>query len=165
MSRYSITIWEVLKFEILNAQEEFLSEYSLEALKGIAQRLSVGVTEVSQDLPLAQYLRPIAKECNEQLQEPQHKQAKPAQQILGSVSAASAFALSLIVQAVVAPIFTIYQEADGIAKQRVLLETLSVLFESATKVFGEWTTRGGKLPWKTHYWSSKTNSQIFWARH
>ncbi|KAJ5625524.1 hypothetical protein N7510_001833 [Penicillium lagena] len=42
VSRYSITIWEVLKFEILNAQEEFLSEYSLEALKGIAQRLSGG---------------------------------------------------------------------------------------------------------------------------
>ncbi|KAJ5114468.1 hypothetical protein NUU61_000227 [Penicillium alfredii] len=144
VSRYSITIWEVLKFEILNAQEEFLSESSQEVLKGIAQRLSEGVTEASQELPLAQYLRPITKECNEQLQEPQQKQAKPAQQILSSLSAASAIAFTIIVQTVVAPIFTIYQEADGMVKQRALLETLVVLFDSAVKVFGEWTTRGGE---------------------
>ncbi|KAJ6015332.1 hypothetical protein N7540_009923 [Penicillium herquei] len=145
VSRYSITIWEVLKFEILNAQEEILSESSLEALSAIAKRLSEGVNESSQDLPLAQYLRPITKECNEQLQEPQHKQAKPAQQILSSVSSASAVAFTLIVQTVVAPIFTIYQEADGIAKQRALLDTLAVLFQSAVQVFGQWTTRGGEV--------------------
>lgn len=145
VSRYSITIWDVLKFEILNAQEEFLSEASLQALQGIAQRLSEGVTQVSQDLPLAQYLRPITKECNEQLQEPQQKQAKPAQQILKHLSSASVIAFTLIVQTVVTPIFTVYQEADGIAKQRALLETLTVLFESATKIFGEWTTRGGEV--------------------
>lgn len=145
VSRYSITIWEVLKFEILNAQEEFLSESSLQALQDIAQRLSEGVSQVSQDLPLAQYLRPITKECNDQLQEPQQKQAKPAQQILKSLSSASVFAFTIIVQTVVAPIFTIYQEADGIAKQRALIETLSVLFESAIQVFGQWTTRGGEV--------------------
>ncbi|KAJ5765709.1 hypothetical protein N7520_005268 [Penicillium odoratum] len=145
VSRYSITIWEVLKFEILNAQEEFLSELSLEALSGIAQRLSEGVTQVSSDLPLAQYLRPITQECNEQLQEPQQKQAKPAQQILSSLSSSSVVAFTLIVQTVVAPIFTIYQEADGIVKQRALLETLAVLFQSATQVFGQWTTRGGEV--------------------
>lgn len=145
VSRYSITIWEVLKFEILNAQEEFLSESSLQALQDIAKRLSEGVTQVSQDLPLAQYLRPIIKECNEQLQEPQQKQAKPAQQILKSLSSASVFAFTIIVQTVVAPIFTVYQEADGIAKQRALIETLSVLFESAIQVFGQWTTRGGEV--------------------
>ncbi|KAJ5085303.1 Armadillo-like helical [Penicillium argentinense] len=145
VSRFSITVWEVLKFEILNAQEEFLSESSLEALQSIAQRLSEGVTQVTQDLPLAQFLRPITKECNEQLQEPQQKQAKPAQQILGALSSASPITFTLVVQAVVAPIFTVYQEADGIVKQRALLETLSVLFESAIQVFGQWTTRGNEL--------------------
>ncbi|KAJ5801598.1 uncharacterized protein N7518_003666 [Penicillium psychrosexuale] len=144
VSRYSITIWGVLKFEILNAQEEFLSEASLEALQAIAQRLSEGVTEVSQELPLAKYLQPITKECNEQLREPQNKKAKPAQSILSCVSAASPVSFVLVVQTVVPPIFTLYQEADGIVKQRALLETLNVLFDSATTVFGQWTTRGGE---------------------
>lgn len=142
VSRYSITVWETLKFEILNAQEEFLSDVSLLVLQSIAQRLSEGVSEASEQLPLAQFLKPITKECNEQLQEPQQKQAKPSQQILSSISAASAVAFTLVVQSVVAPLLTIYQEADGITKQRALLETLVVLFDSAISVFGDWTSRG-----------------------
>lgn len=142
VSRYSITVWETLKFEILNAQEEFLSDISLQVLQSIAQRLSEGVSEASEQLPLAQFLKPIAKECNEQLQEPQQKQAKPSQQILSYISAASAVSFSLVVQNVVAPLLTIYQEADGITKQRALLETLVVLFDSAISVFGDWTSRG-----------------------
>lgn len=118
----------------------------MEALQGIAQRLSESVSEITPELPLTHYLRPITKECNEQLQEPQQKQAKPAQQILSSLSSSSAAAFTIIVQTVVAPIFTIYQDADGIVKQRALLETLSVLFEAAIKVFGQWTTRGGGVP-------------------
>lgn len=141
MSKFSITVWDVLKFEILNAQEEFLSESSLEALQAIAKRLSEGVTKVSQELPLAKYLQPITKECNEQLQEPQNKKAKPSQSILNCVSAASPVSFALVVQTVVAPIFTLYQEADGIIKQRALLETLNNLFEAATNVFGQWTNR------------------------
>ncbi|KAI9925014.1 hypothetical protein ASPWEDRAFT_45143 [Aspergillus wentii DTO 134E9] len=141
VSKYSITIWDTLKFEILNAQEEFLSELSLQALQGIAKRLSEGVTEVTQELPLAQFLKPITAECNDQLREPQQKQAKPAQQILRSTSASSTASFTLTVQTVVAPLLTIYQEADGIAKQRAILETLVVLFDSAIEVFGEWTTR------------------------
>ncbi|CAG8927084.1 unnamed protein product [Penicillium salamii] len=145
VSKFSITVWEVLKFEILNAQEEFLSETSLEALQLITRRLSEGVTEISQDLPLAKYLQPITKECNEQLHEPQNKQAKPAQSILSCVSAASPVSFTLVVQTVVAPVFTLYQEADGIVKQKALLETLNVLFEAATTIFGQWTTRGEEL--------------------
>ncbi|KAL5336692.1 RNAPII transcription regulator C-terminal-domain-containing protein [Aspergillus crustosus] len=141
VSTHSITIWETLKFEILNAQEEFLSELSLKALHDIAKRLSEGVTELSDQLPLAQYLRPITKECNEQLREPQQKQAKPAQQILKAVSEASAASFSLIVQVVVAPLLTLYQGADGITKQRALLETLTILFESSVTVFGVWSSR------------------------
>ncbi|KAL2834720.1 DNA repair/transcription protein [Aspergillus pseudoustus] len=141
VSTYSITVWETIKFEILNAQEEFLSELSLQALHDIAKRLSEGVNQVSDQLPLAQYLRPITKECNEQLREPQQKQAKPAQEILKATSKASAPSFSLIVQVVVAPLLTLYQGADGITKQRALLETLTQLFESAIMVFGEWTSR------------------------
>jgi DNA repair/transcription protein MET18/MMS19 len=145
VSKFSITVWGVLKFEILNAQEEFLSQSSLEALQLIAKRLSEGVTEVSPELPLAKYLDSITKECNEQLQEPQNKQAKPSQSILNCVSAASPVSFILVVQKMVAPIFTLYQEADGIVKQRALLETLNGLFEAATNVFGQWTTRGGEV--------------------
>ncbi|GFF38708.1 DNA repair/transcription protein mms19 [Aspergillus udagawae] len=140
VSKYSIQIWDVLKFEILNAQEEFLSELSLQALNSIAKQLSEGIAALSEQSPLALFLRPITKECNEQLREPQQKQAKPAQQILNSTSSASIASFTVVVQTVVAPLLTVYQEADGLAKQRALLETLGVLFDSAIKVFGKWNS-------------------------
>ena len=122
-------------------QEEFLSDLSLKALQGIVRRLSEGVGPVSREIPLAHFLAPITKECNEQLREPQQKQAKPAQQLLGTLSSASAASFTLIVQDVVAPLFTVYQDADGITKQRALLDTLVIIFESAITIFGQWTDR------------------------
>jgi DNA repair/transcription protein MET18/MMS19 len=141
VSRYSITIWDALKFEILNSEEVFLSELSLQVLQSIAKCLSDHIAQVSQESPLADFLKPIIKECNEQLREPQQKQAKPARQILRSISTASAPSFILIIQAVVAPLFTIYQEVDSIAKQRALLETLLTLFDSAVELYGTRTSR------------------------
>lgn len=146
VSLYSITIWDSLKFEILNAQEEILSDESLNVLQALAERLSEGPAPDSHKSSLAQYLRPIMKECNEQLREPQQKQAKPAQQILRSLSAASSVSFNQIIEAVVAPLFTVYQDADGIAKQRALLDTLVCLFDSAIDIFGTWNTPNSDAP-------------------
>ncbi|KAK2758720.1 hypothetical protein FQN54_003410 [Arachnomyces sp. PD_36] len=146
VSRYSITIWDSVKFEILNGDDESLSNESLNVLQSVAKRLSEGPTPDSHKSSLAQYLRPITKECNEQLREPQQKLAKPAQHILRSLSAASSASFSLIIQAVVAPLFTVYQEADGIAKQRALLDALVSLFDSAIEIYGTWSSRDSDAP-------------------
>jgi len=136
VSNYSITLWDSLKFEILNVQEEDLAQEALVSLQAIAIRLSRGLQTVDPKTPLARYLRPITKECNEQLQEPQHKQAKPAGQILSALGIASPVAFFLIVKAVVPPLNTLYQDADSIAKQRTLLEVLIQLLDSAIAVYG-----------------------------
>lgn len=134
ISNYSITLWDSLKYEILNVQEEDLAEEALLSLQAIAIRLSNGLTSTDSKSHLAIYLRPITKECNEQLQEPQHKQAKPAGQILSSLGTASAVAYFLVVKAVMPPLMTMYQAADSIAKQRALLEVLVQLFNAAILV-------------------------------
>jgi DNA repair/transcription protein MET18/MMS19 len=141
VSRYSIKIWDAVKFEILNVQEEFLSEMSLNVLRVIVRRLSEHITQVSSDMPLAQFLNPIIQECNDQLREPQNKQAQPAREILRTVSSASIPSFILIIQSVVAPLFTIYQEADSIAKQRAFLETYVTLLDSAIDLYGTWADR------------------------
>ena len=104
------------------------------ALQAIASRLGHGLASSDQTSPLARYLRPILKECNEQLREPQHKQAKPAGQILSSLSRASPIALLLIARAVVPSVLTIYQAAEIISKQRALLEVLVQVFDSAVAI-------------------------------
>lgn len=136
LSNYSIPLWDSLKYEILNAQEGDLAAEALVALQAIASKLSCGLTSSNQSSPLASYLRPITKECNEQLQEPQHKQAKPAGQILSSLSRASPIALYFIAREVIPSIITIYQAAESIPKQRALLEVLIQIFDSAIAIQG-----------------------------
>ena len=115
-------------------QEEDLAEEALVSLQAIAIRLSHGLTSTDSKTHLARYLRPITKECNEQLQEPQHKQARPVGQILSSLGTASSVAYFLVIKAVVPPLLTLYQAADSIAKQRALLEVLVQLFNAAIVV-------------------------------
>ncbi len=119
-------------------QEEELAEEALIALRAIALQLSDGLTDATPQSALARYMRPITKDCNEQLHEPQHKQAKPAGRILSSLATASAVAFTLVVKASVAPLLTLFQDADGIARQRALLEVMVQLFDSAIEVFGTW---------------------------
>lgn len=138
MSLYSITIWDALKFEILNFQEEELAEEALNTLKAVAVKLKEGAASDDSNTSLARYLKPICKECNENLQEPQQKQTQQTKQIMKALSATSPIAFTLIIKAVLAPFFTIYQDADSIAKQRSLLEALNSLLESAVEVFGSW---------------------------
>ena len=140
VSVYSLTLWESLKFEILNVQEEDLAEEALISLQAIATSLGRGLDSADPKTPLARYLRPITKECNEQLQEPQHKQAKPAGRILSALGKTSPVTFSLIVKAVVPSLMTLYQDSypdsDSITKQRALLEVLVQILDSAIAVHG-----------------------------
>lgn len=136
LSNYSIMLWDSLKFEILNVQEEDIAEEALVSLQAIAIRLGLGLDSTDPKTPLARYLRPITKECNEQLQEPQHKQAKPAGQILSALGTSSPVTFFLIVKAIVPSLMALYQDAESIAKQRALLEVLVQIFDSAIAVYG-----------------------------
>lgn len=136
MSKYSETLWDSLKFEILNVQEEDLAAEALVSLQAVAIRLSRGLESTDIKSPLARYLRTITKECNEQLHEPQHKQAKPVGQILGALGIASPVAFFLIVKAVVPPLNTLYQDADNISRQRAFLEVLVQILDSAIAIYG-----------------------------
>ena len=136
VSNYAITLWDSLKFEILNLQEEDLAEEALLPLQAIATRLSQGFDSTDPETPLAKYLRPITKECNEYLKEPQHKQAKPAGRILSALGIASPAAFFLVVKAVVPSLMALYQDADIIAEQRALLEVLVQIYDSAIVVHG-----------------------------
>lgn len=136
VSKYSVTLWDSLKFEILNVQVEDSADAALAALQAVAIRLSRGLETTTHQSPLAKYLRPITKECNEHLREPELKQAKPVGQILCKLGIASPVSFHLIVRAVVPALDILYQDADTISKQRVLLEVLVLILQSAIALYG-----------------------------
>lgn len=136
LSKYSVTLWDSLKYEILNVQKEDVAEEALTALQAIAAKLGYGLTSSEENSALARYLQPITKDCNVQLQQPQHKQAKPAGRILSSLSRASPIALFLVVRAVMPSLLSLYQAVESISKQRALLEVLVQIFDSAIIIHG-----------------------------
>lgn len=144
ISKYSVTIWDSLKYEIFNVQEEGLEEEALRALQAITAKLSQCLTPTKPTSPLARYLQPILKECNELLQEPQQKQAKPAGQILCFLSESSIIALSFVVNAVLPSSINIYEGAESILKKTALLKVFAKITDSAYIV--EERSEGSEAP-------------------
>jgi DNA repair/transcription protein MET18/MMS19 len=137
VSLYSITLWDSLKFEILNVQQEDLAEEALTGLAAIARTLSQGASA-----PLNAYLRPIIKECNEHLEDAPTKQSQAAARILKSISDVSAEVTNILLAGVLPTMFVLFQNADTMAKRRGLLEVLVQLIQANISVYGDWRIMG-----------------------
>ncbi|EXJ77879.1 hypothetical protein A1O3_09038 [Capronia epimyces CBS 606.96] len=145
ISQYSITLWDAVKFEVLQAQESELAEEALRVLRSIAECLSTHAYS-SANSALLQYLKPINKECLEHLQEPAARQAKASGNILTAVSSASIQAFEIIMKAIGPALITMYQSGQGLVQQRAVLEVSNQLFEASIDVYGSWTALSPKNP-------------------
>jgi DNA repair/transcription protein MET18/MMS19 len=130
---YSVTLWDALKFEILSVQEEDLAEESLKVLAEIGRQLTKGSLDA-----LTVYLKPVAKECNEHLEDAPTKQSQGATRMMHSIASSSAAACNYILSAVLPHLFNLYQGTKDVAKRRGLVETLAQLIRADIAVFGEW---------------------------
>lgn len=127
MNLYSITLWDALKFEILNVQDEDLAEEALKALGLIA------LTVESTEGPLNSYLRPIIKECCEHLEDAPTKQSQAAGRILHAVASAGLTTADKLTRGVLPTLFALHQSSDSISKRRGLLE----VYNQIVKVYCE----------------------------
>jgi DNA repair/transcription protein MET18/MMS19 len=148
LSQHSTTLWDAIKFEILQAQEPELAEEALRVLKNIAIGLTRSPKSAQNSIhsPLLQYLKPVNKECLEHLQEPAARQAKASGDILKAVSSASIPAFEIVMKAMGPSLLDIYQSARGIVHQRAVLEIANQLFESSIEVYGAWASPSQKNP-------------------
>ncbi|KAF1911583.1 RNAPII transcription regulator C-terminal-domain-containing protein [Ampelomyces quisqualis] len=137
VSLYSITLWDALKFEVLNVQQEDLAQEALTGLAAIARTLSKGTSG-----QLNAYLRPIVKECNEHLEDAPTKQSQAAARIMHSISDVSAEVTNILLAGVLPTMFLLFQTADTMAKRRGLLEVLVQLIRANIDVYGDWRMMG-----------------------
>ncbi|KAI9845458.1 MAG: hypothetical protein M1838_001720 [Thelocarpon superellum] len=137
IATHSTQLWDSIKFEILNAQDEELASEALTAVGAIAKRLSFGLESAAATTPLARYVRSVTTECTEQLREPNQKQAKPVGQILEAMAQASELSFGQVIKNVMGPLLTAYKEAGVIRSQHVLLEVLVRMLDAALHLQGE----------------------------
>ncbi|KAF1829812.1 hypothetical protein BDW02DRAFT_634157 [Decorospora gaudefroyi] len=137
VSLYAVTLWDALKFEVLNVQEEDLAQEALTALAAIAGTLSQG-TPAS----LNAYLKPIIKECNEHLEDAPTKQSEASARFLKNIANVSHQVTSILLAGVLPNLFLLFQTADTMAKRRGLLQVLVQLVKANIDVYGDWRTIG-----------------------
>lgn len=116
---YSVTLWDALKFEIINLQEEDLAEEALKCLELIAGKFA------DAEGPLNSYIRPIVKECNEHLEDAPTKQSQGAGRILHSITKSSPTVGDKVAKGVFPVLFTLFQSSESIAKRRGLIEVFN----------------------------------------
>lgn len=116
---YSVTLWDALKFEIINVQEEDLAQEALRTLELIAEKFATS------EGPLNSYIRPIVKECNEHLEDAPTKQSQGAGRILHAIAKAGPTVADKIAKGVFPVLFTLFQSSESIAKRRGLIEVFN----------------------------------------
>ena len=140
LSQYSVTLWDAVKFEILQAQEPELADEALLVLTAIATRLTDSPSTSPTASPLVQYLKPINKECLEHLQEPASRQAKASGDILKAAASASTKSYEYIVKTVGPALLGLQRSSEGMIQQRAILEVMNQLFEAALEIYGSWNS-------------------------
>ncbi|KAK4634572.1 MMS19 nucleotide excision repair [Fulvia fulva] len=121
---YSVTLWDALKFEIINVQEEDLAQEALKALAFIAAKFA------GAEGPLQSYLRPIIKECNEHLEDAPTKQSQGAGRILHAVSQGGPEVADKIAKGILPVLFSLFQSSESITKRRGLLEVFNQIIQA-----------------------------------
>ncbi|CAN9135871.1 unnamed protein product [Alternaria alternata] len=138
VSLYAVTLWDALKFEVLNVQEEDLAKEALAGLAAIARTLSLGTPG-----SLNAYLKPIIKECNEHLEDAPTKQSQASARFLQSIANVSPEVTRIRLAGKCTPnLFLLFQTADTMAKRRGLLEVLVQLVKANIDVYGDWKKMG-----------------------
>jgi DNA repair/transcription protein MET18/MMS19 len=84
------------------------------------------------------YLKPVAKECNEHLEDAPTKQSQGATRILYAVCKSCAPASNFLIPAILPHLFVLYQNSQDVSKRRALIETLTQTVKANSEVFGEW---------------------------
>ena len=135
LSGYTVFLWDSLKFEIFNAQDEELSEDTLAVLCSFANRLGDDKSEEGGSTLSSGFLNLICKECIDRLKEPQQKQAKSAGHILKELAGTSPDSFSAVVQATFPQITSQYPEAGSDEERLAILEPMSGIVQSAPAKF------------------------------
>lgn len=139
MSRHFSSLWDAIKFEVLNATDDELSTEALKTIQAIATSLSYGLTTIPQpSVAISRFLKVIVEETLDLLKEPQQKQARPAGQILASVAQTGLVPYGYLIKNTLPSLVTVYSAAEGITKQRAMLEVFNQLFVSSAVVYGKW---------------------------
>ena len=133
MSRYSVTVWDALKYEVWNVEDEFIAKNVLQTFGAMATRLS------NEKEYLHIFLSPVAKECREHLEDIPTKQSKASETVVASLTRASPSAFEYMAPPLIKYLLNELDKADDANKTHGVLEVLIQIARSSTIALGGWS--------------------------
>jgi len=135
ISTYASSIWDTIRFEILNSNDEDVSARALELVKAITQTLSFGLTEATRTSPLSQFLKTVTDTCMKELKDPEAKSARPAGTVLSTCAGVTPVANKVIVEKTLPILIMMFKETDSVNKRTVILDILNGFLDATASVF------------------------------
>ena len=131
---YARQLWDAIKFEIIQAEDDILEDVALECLTDITKCLSRGATDMPRDGPMASWLKTVSREVVDQLREPELKSAKPCGKIIKAVAIASPLCWKVLAQACLPVLIAMIEEANTLNKRTSLIDVLMRILQGEKQV-------------------------------
>jgi hypothetical protein len=133
MSTYATSIWDPIRFEILNAFDKDTSTQSLALLKALVKSLSFGLKDATPQTPLGQFLKTVLETCIKEIRDPEGKSALPAGKILSACASVSPAANSFVVSRSVPTLIAELRSTEDTKKRSSFLEILNGLLDATSE--------------------------------
>lgn len=132
VSNFSITIWDTLKWEIWNGENDDFINRSIDNIAAIASRLGQQQLEMGDDNnELAKYVNYVTQECITIFTDDTKKRIiLPCVRILSKIASTSPHAFTLVFRNTLPTLFTLWHRLDTIADKTRLVESLNIVLET-----------------------------------
>jgi DNA repair/transcription protein MET18/MMS19 len=122
ISQFSSPVWEALKFEVWNGDNEEFIQGSLDVLQTVTSSLSRSAYDVTDNTShLAKFVIQVANECGQRFHDNKHVYMVPTGRILRAVASGSPYAFYLVARSVLPALHTIWQDLTLPSEKKLLL--------------------------------------------
>ncbi|QSZ32648.1 hypothetical protein DSL72_002227 [Monilinia vaccinii-corymbosi] len=136
LSEFSITIWDTLKWEVWNGENDDFINRSIQNIAAIASQLGKQEFDFQdENNELAKFVNHVTQECIVIFTDDTKKRMiLPSTRILGRIASTSAYATTLVIRNSLPTIFTLWQSLDTTTDRTRLVESLNLILEARSDV-------------------------------
>ncbi|KAI9650925.1 hypothetical protein NHQ30_000960 [Ciborinia camelliae] len=136
ISDFSITIWDTLKWEVWNGENDDFVNRSIQNIAAIASRLGQQQLDLEDDSnELAKFVNYVTQECIAIFTDDTKKRMiLPSTRILSKIASTSAYAFTLAFRNSLPTLFTLWHRLDTMADRTRLVESLNIILEARSDI-------------------------------
>ncbi|KAA8564545.1 hypothetical protein MFRU_013g01260 [Monilinia fructicola] len=133
---FSITIWDTLKWEVWNGENDDFINRSIQNIAAIASQLGKQQFDLNSDYnDLAKFVNHVTQECIVIFTDDTKKRMiLPSTRILSKIASTSAYAFTLVFRNSLPTIFTLWQSLDTMSDRTRLVESLNMILEARSDI-------------------------------